>query len=50
MMYDYINVFFLIYFVKGKNLQESSADCFKLTNEILSIIKGNIILCKVPVL
>ena len=33
----------------GANLQESSADWFKLTNEILNI-KGNIILCDVPVL
>ena len=31
------------------NLQESSADWFKLTNEILNI-KGNIILCEAPVL
>ena len=31
----------------GTNLRESSADWFKLTNEIL-IIKGNIILCEVP--
>ena len=29
------------------DLQESSADLFKLTNEIL-IIKGNIILCEMP--
>ena len=33
----------------GTDLQESSADWFKLTNEILNI-KGNIILCDVPVL
>ena len=33
----------------GKNMQESSVDWFKSTNEILNI-KGNIILCKVPVL
>ena len=33
----------------GTNLQESSADWFKLTNEILNI-KGNIILCEVSVL
>ena len=33
----------------GTNLQESSAGWFKLTNEILNI-KGNIILCEVPVL
>ena len=32
-----------------KNLQESSADWFKSTNETLNI-KGNIILCKVLVL
>ena len=31
------------------NLQESFADWFKLTNEILNI-KGNIILCEAPVL
>ena len=31
------------------NLQESSANWFKSTNEILNI-KGNIILCKAPVL
>ena len=24
-----------MYFVNGENLQKSSADCFKLTNEIL---------------
>ena len=30
------------------NLQESSADWFKLMDEILNI-KGNIILCDVPV-
>ena len=37
-----------MYFVNIK-LQESSADWFKLTNEILNI-KGNIILCEGPVL
>ena len=31
----------------GRNLQESSADWFKLTNEFL-ILMGNIILCEVP--
>ena len=33
----------------GKNLLEFSADWFKLMNKIFNI-KGNIILCKVPVL
>ena len=33
----------------GTNLQESPADWFKLINEILNV-KGNIILCEVPVL
>ena len=33
----------------GKNLQESSANWFILTNEILNI-KGSIILCEVPAL
>ena len=54
---NYINIWciiILIYVFLSKcilimrtNLQESSADWFKLTNEIL-IIKGNIILCGVP--
>ena len=54
MMYDYINMWCFslkIYFVLliRSNLQESSADWFKLTNEILNI-KGNIIHCEAPVL
>ena len=57
---NYTNILFMIiliymYILKkyillmGKNLLEFSADWFKLMNKIFNI-KGNIILCKVPVL
>ena len=52
MMYDYINrwCFSLkIYFVNKVKSAVTSADWFKLTNEILKV-KGNIILCEAPVL
>ena len=56
---NHINVWCMIILIWGvflekfvlliSNLQESFADWFKLTNEILNI-KGNIILCEAPVL
>ena len=55
---NYINVWCIIILIygvfllkcillMGTNLQEFSADWFKLMNEIL-IVKGNIILCELP--
>ena len=52
MIYDYINmrcISLKIYFVNKVKSAVTSADWFKLTNEILKV-KGNIILCEAPVL